>query len=172
MKKLFPLLLSLVLISSCDVNTDPIELTATTSIVEGVAVILPQTSGTSVAYDQTLTQDLNDLISNFADVSDININSLSYTYKNFSGNTNATIEAAEIVINGSTIASLSSVNVAQEANNGTVFAITDTTILNQLETAFLNNASITIQFAGTAISDEGLAEFEIELFIDVTVTFS
>lgn len=68
------------------------------------------------------------MISNFSDVTDITINSLSYEYKNVTGNTDAVIESATIKINGSTIASISSVNMAQEANSGAVFNITDQTV--------------------------------------------
>jgi hypothetical protein len=68
------------------------------------------------------------VISNFSDVTDITINSLSYEYKNVTGNTDAVIESATIKINGSTIASISSVNMAQEANSGAVFNITDQTV--------------------------------------------
>lgn len=170
MKKLLSLVFVMALLSSCE-DTDAIVITASTSINESVMVDVPQTNGASVAYDETVTQDLNQVVSNFDDITDINIDALSYKFKNVVGNTNAIIESATIVINGNTIATISNVNVAQEATNSTVFAITDTTVLNQLETLFLTNSSVSIQFSGMASSDAGDVSFEIEVSMDLTATF-
>lgn len=172
MKKLIPLLLVVLFITSCEDNEIPVTLTASSDITESVAVSIPQTNGTSVAFDETVTQDLTTIISNFNDVTDIAINSLSYQYKNVTGNTDAVIESAAIKINGNTISSISFVNMAQEANNGTVFSITDEAVLNQLESLFLNNASVDIQFAGTAVSSEGSVDFDIEFSLNLTVTLN
>jgi len=172
MKKLFPLLLAVVLITSCDINDNPITLTASSTITEAIPVSIPQTTGTSATYDQTVSQDLSDAIANFSDVTDIAINSLSYQFKNVTGNTDAVIESASIIINGNTVSSISFLNIAQEANNSTVFNITDQSVLSQLESLFLNNASVDIQFTGTAISQAGPVDFEIELTIDLTVTLN
>ena len=170
MKKLLSLVFVMTLLSSCE-DTDAIVITASTSINESVMVDVPQTNGASVAYDETVTQDLNQVVSNFDDITDINIDALSYKFKNVVGNTNAIIESATIVINGNTTATISNVNVAQEATNSTVFAITDTTVLNQLETLFLTNSSVSIQFSGMASSDAGDVSFEIEVSMDLTATF-
>ena len=172
MKKLIPLLLAMVLITSCEDNEIPVTLTASSAITESVAVSIPQTNGTSVAYDETVTQDLTAVISNFSDVTDITINSLSYEYKNVTGNTDAVLESATITINGSTISSVSFVNIAQEASNGTVFSITDQAVLDQLESLFLNNASLDIQFAGTAVSNAGSVNFDMEFSVNLTVTLN
>ncbi len=170
MKKIFPFLLTLVFLASCDVNTDPIELTATSDVNESISVSIPQTNGATVAFNESVTQNLNDIFSNFSDVSNVNINSLSYQYQNVTGNTDAVIESATISVNGTTIATLSNVNMAQEASNGTVFNIDDTAILDQLESLFLSNSSVNIQFSGTAVSEAGSVDFEIELSINLTVT--
>ena len=170
MKRLITLIFAVVLIVSCDINTDPIELTATSTINEAIQVSIPQTNGTSVAFNETVTQDLNDVFSNFSDVSNLNINSLSYQYGNVTGNTDAVIESATISINGTTIATLSNVNMAQAANAGTVFSIDDTATLDQLESLFLSNSSANIQFSGTAVSEAGSVDFQIQLSINLTVT--
>ena len=162
---------AMVLITSCDVNENPITLSVTSVITEVIPVTIPQTNGTSVAYNETVTQDLSEAITNFSDVTGININSLSYKYQNVTGNTNAVIESASIVINGTTVSSISFVSIAQEANNGTVFAITDQAVLDQLESLFLTSSSANIQFSGTVVSDDGPVDFEIEVTIDLTVDF-
>ena len=171
MRKIITLLCAVVFISSCDVNSDDIELTATSNINEVIAVTIPQTNGTTVNFDESVNQNLSDIFSNFADVSDVNINSLSYQYQNVTGNTNAVIQSATIAINGVTIATLTNVNMAQEASNGTVFEISDTAILNQIESLFLNNSTASIEFSGTAVSEEGAVNFEIAMDVNLTVTF-
>jgi len=167
MKKFFTLVFALVLISSCE-DTDAIEISTSTSINESVMVNVLQTNGSAIGYDETVTQDLTQVVSNFNDISNINIDALSYKFKNVTGNTNAVIESATIVINGNTIATISNVNIALEATNSTVFPITDTAVLDQLETLFLNNSSVTIQFSGMAITDESDVSFEIEVSMDLT----
>jgi hypothetical protein len=170
MKKYLTFLFAIVLMSSCDINTDPIELTATSNITEAILVSIPQTSGASAAFNETVDQDLNDIFANFSDVNDVNINALSYQYQNVAGNTNAVIEAATIVVNGVTIANLSNVNISQEASASTVFEITDTATLDQLEALFLSNSTANIAFSGTAVSEEGAVDFQIALTLNLTVT--
>lgn len=171
MKRLLSFLLILAFIGSCDVNTDPIELTATATINEVVSVSIPQTTGTSINFNEDVNQDLTEIVSNFSDVTDININSLTYQYQNVTGNTNAVIQSANIVINGTTIANLSNLNINQAATDATVFEISDNTILDALEAQFLSNSTANIQFSGTAVSEEGPIDFEIALAINLTVTF-
>ncbi|MBL4606166.1 MAG: hypothetical protein JKY02_11050 [Flavobacteriaceae bacterium] len=168
MKKVFTLLFAIALLSSCEDNLEPIEVTASISITESVAVNIPQTTGTPVSYDETATQDLNQLISNLNSVTAININALSYTYTNVTGNTNAVIQSASVVINGFTVASISNVNIGQEAN--TAIAITDTAVLDQIEALLLNDPTVIIQFVGTALSDDGSIDFDVEFSVSLTIT--
>lgn len=170
MKKLLSLVCLIALVSSCDVNTEPIELTATAVVNEAIAVSIPQTSGTSVDFNENVDQDLTEIISNFNDINDININSLTFQYQNVTGNTNAVIQSATIVVNGTTIANLSNLNISQAANDATVFEISDNAILDAIEAQFLSNSSANIQFSGTAVSEEGAIDFEIALTINLTVT--
>lgn len=170
MRKFFTLLFAVVLVSSCDINTEPIELTVSSSFTEPISVNIPQTSGTSVNYNETVNQDLNDLISNFDVITGINIDALSYKFQNVTGNANAVIQTGTIEINGNTIANISDLNIAQTAAANTVFEITDTAVLDQLETLFLNNSSVSIVFSGTAISEDGEIDFEIEVSIALTVS--
>ena len=171
MRKVLLLIIAALVLSSCDINTEPIELTNTTVINEIVAVSIPQTSGESVDFNENVDQDLSAIISNFNEINDININSLSYQYQNVSGNTNAVIQSATIVINGTTIATLSDLNINQEASNGTIFEISDVAILDAIEAQFLSNSNANIQFSGSAVSEEGSVDFDIAISINLTVTF-
>ncbi|MEZ7944673.1 MAG: hypothetical protein QMB73_01315 [Flavobacteriaceae bacterium] len=165
MKKLFPLLLTLLLISSCE---DSIEVTTTTNINESASVTILETNGTAINFNEVIEGDLNQLVSNFNSINDITIDSLSYTFANVTGNENAVITSATIEINATTVAVISNINIAQEALNGSVFEITDTAVLAQLETIFLNNSSVTIQLSGMAISDEGDVNFDLEFSMQLT----
>ena len=165
MKKLFPLLVTLLLISSCE---DSIEVTTTTTINETVNVAILQTNGAALNFSEVITEDLNQVVSNFNSINDITIDSLSYTFANAIGNTNAIITSATLEINATTVAVISNINIAQEAANGSVFQITDTAILDQLETMFLNNSSVSITLSGMAISDEGDVNFELEFSMQLT----
>ncbi|MDC1342390.1 hypothetical protein N8249_01940 [Flavobacteriaceae bacterium] len=168
MKKLFPLLLTLLLISSCE---DSIEVTTTTNINESASVTILETNGTAINFNEVIEGDLNQLVSNFNSINDITIDSLSYTFANVTGNENAVITSATIEINATTVAVISNINIAQEALNGSVFEITDTAVLDQLETIFLNNSSVTIQLSGMVISDEGDVNFDLEFSMQLTAAF-
>jgi len=161
-------LLTLLLISSCE---DSIEVTTTTNINESASVTILETNGTAINFNEVIEGDLNQLVSNFNSINDITIDSLSYTFANVTGNENAVITSATIEINATTVAVISNINIAQEALNGSVFEITDTAVLDQLETIFLNNSSVTIQLSGMAISDEGDVNFDLEFSMQLTAAF-
>ena len=159
-------MLTLLLISSCE---DSIEVTTTTNINESASVTILETNGTAINFNEVIEGDLNQLVSNFNSINDITIDSLSYTFANVTGNENAVITSATIEINATTVAVISNINIAQEALNGSVFEITDPTVLAQLETIFLNNSSVTIQLTGMATSDEGDVNFDLEFSMQLTV---
>ena len=165
MKKLFSLLLTLLLISSCE---DSIEVTTTTNINESASVTILETNGTAINFNEVIEGDLNQLVSNFNSINYITIDSLTYTFANVTGNENAVITSATIEINATTVAVISNINIAQEALNGSVFEITDTAVLDQLETIFLNNSSVTIQLSGMATSEEGDVNFDLEFSMQLT----
>ena len=161
-------MLTLLLISSCE---DSIEFTTTTNINESASVTILETNGTAINFNEVIEGDLNQVVSNFNSINDITIDSLSYTFANVTGNENAVITSATIEINATTVAVISNINIAQEALNGSVFEITDTAVLDQLETIFLNNSSVTIQLSGMAISDEGDVNFDLEFSMQLTAAF-
>ena len=164
-------MISLAIFSSCEDGETPVTITASSSFTEAVSVSIPQTaSGVSATYNETVNQNLSEVVSNLNDVTALNIDALSYQYKNVSGNSNAVIESATITINGIIVAAISNVNISQSATAGTVFNITDEGTLNQLENLLLNTSSVEIVFAGTAISDEGPVNFDVEVTIDLTAT--
>lgn len=172
MKRFTSLLFALVLIYSCDTGSNFITLTSATNLSESVAVSLPQTNGTAHTYDVTTSQNLNEIISNFNDATSIEITGLTYNYANFTGNTNAVIQSATIKVNNITIATISNVNVSNEASGNTTFTIDDQSLFDQLESLFLTENTVQISFSGSAISDEGTADFDIVVNLSMTVSLS
>lgn len=169
MKRLFPLLI-LAILFSCTESENPVEITNSMSIVQSVNVQVGETTSTAEDFDETINQDLNVIISNLNDVTDINIDALSYQFNNVTGSSNVVIESATIKINNNTIATLSFVNVNTADTNNTVYEITDQNVLNQLETLFLNNQTVEIKVTGSGISSGGASSFDVDVSIDITAT--
>ena len=168
MKNVFPFLFALILIYSCE---ESVEITETMVVNQSATITINETNGTAVNFNDVIEGDLNQVISNFNSINDITINSLSYSFSNLIGNENASIVNASIEINGITIAVISGINIAQEIDNESVFQITDLNVLDQLETSFLNNSSVTLNLTGMAISEEGDVSFEIGISMQLTASF-
>ena len=168
MKKLFPFLLALIVVQSCE---EPVEITETMVVNQSATVTIEQTNGTAVNFNDVIEGDLNQVISNFNSINDITIDSLSYSFANLNGNENALIVSASIEINGIIVADVSEVNIAQEVENQSLFEITDVNVLEQLETSFLNNSAVTLNLSGMAISEEGDVSFDIVLSMQLTASF-
>ena len=168
MKKLFPFLLALIVVQSCE---EPVEITETMAVNQSATITINETNGSAVNFNDVIEGDLNQVISNFISINDITIDSLSYSFSNLIGNENASIVNASIEINGITVAVVSEVNIAQEIDNESVFQITDLNVLDQLETSFLNNSSVTLNLTGMAISDEGDVSFDIGISMQLTASF-
>ena len=168
MKKLFPFLLALIVVQSCE---EPVEITETMAINQSATITINETNGSAVNFNDVIEGDLNQVISNFISINDITIDSLSYSFSNLIGNENASIVNASIEINGITVAVVSEVNIAQEIDNESVFQITDLNVLDQLETSFLNNSSVTLNLSGMAISEEGDVSFDIGISMQLTASF-
>ena len=168
MKKLFPFLLALIVVQSCE---EPVEITETMAVNQSATITINETNGSAVNFNDVIEGDLNQVISNFISINDITIDSLSYSFSNLIGNENASIVNASIEINGITVAVVSEVNIAQEIDNESVFQITDLNVLDQLETSFLNNSAVTLNLSGMAISEEGDVSFDIGISMQLTASF-
>lgn len=168
MKNVFPFLFALILIFSCE---ESVEITETMVVNQSATITINETNGTAVNFNDVIEGDLNQVISNFNSINDITINSLSYSFSNLIGNENASIVNASIEINGITVAVISGINIAQEIDNESVFQITDLNVLDQLETSFLSNSSVTLNLTGMAISEEGDVSFEIGISMQLTASF-
>jgi hypothetical protein len=172
MKKILSLVaVALLVFTSCDINENPIEITTTTAINEVVPVTVPQTNGTAVDFEDTTTVNLADVISNVGDLTSVDVNSMSYKIKNFTGNTAGTVSLT-LKVNGTVYASETDVNVSNAASAGTVFSVTDATLINQLESILLNDSQVNFVFSGSSLSDDGDMNFDIEISVNLTATIN
>ena len=113
-------MLVLFVVQSCE---EPVEITETMVVNQSAIVTINQTSGSSVNFNDVIEGDLNQVVSNFNSITDITIDSLTYSFSNLIGNENASIVSASIEINGITVAVVSDLNIAQEIDNESVFQI-------------------------------------------------
>lgn len=166
MKKFITLVFALVFLYSC--NDSPESLGTTSEIAGNVVINAAQTQGVADSYNEAISQDLNQIIPNLSSVTSITVNRLSFLYGNVSGNANAVIESGTLIINGVTIATLTDVNVTDEANNENVISITQQSILNQVGAKLLSDGFISIEFIGTILSDDDPVNFTIVVSISTT----
>lgn len=166
MKKIFSFLFVFLIFISC---VDDGGLRITSSTTGTVSISIPQTNGTAHSSDNTVSRELNDIVSNLDNASEINIDALSYTFTNVDGNTNAVIQAASLSINTITVADVTNINISQEED--TVFEITDATLLNQIEQQLLSGSELTIRLTTSTLSDESPVSFDIEVAVTLSANF-
>ncbi len=172
MKKTIVLLLLAAVTVSCASLDELLELNVNNNLTESVAFNIPQTQGTTVSYSRSETLDLTtgDLAQYVDKITAIKINSLTYKFKDFVGNTAGMISAGTLKLDNTVVSSITNLNVSQAVNEETVFTISDSMILNQLESTLLNNSSATLLLSGDALSDAGAMDFKVEVTINLTAT--
>lgn len=168
MKKIV-LLLSVVLAFTSCLDSNPVELTATNAITKDIDVTVAQTNGTPKTLNATTTVKLSDVISNVADITDVKINKFTYKFKEFTGNTAGVVQSISLKVNNDVLATGSNIKVSQEADNGTVFQVTDTAKLALLENLLKTSSQANLAITGSVLTDAGSMNFKIEVFVNVTV---
>lgn len=166
MKKIVPIVIALVLLFSCEDNQTTINTATPYSLDETFEISLPQTASGQTTFSVTSTQDLSLLIANYTDINTVTVNSLTYQFSNFSGDTSATIQSATLTVNNVVIATISNVNISQEAGNSTVFQITDPAIISQVETILETTSVVNLVATGT-VNSSIPTDFHIEVHLDI-----
>lgn len=174
MKKIILLLAFAIFTVSCGGTYELLELKVNNDLRESIVYNIPKTQGVEVSYSHSKTFDLTtgDLAQYVDKITAIKINSLTYKFKDFIGNTAARISSGTLKFNYTVIGSVINLNVSQAVNQETIFTITDSTVLNQLENTLLNSNSATIDFSGSALSDAGAMDFTLEVNISLTATIT
>jgi len=165
MKKIAPILLAVLVLLSCEDN-QTINISTPYTLDESFEVGIPQTGSGQTNFSEESTHDLSQLITNYNDINSVTVNSLTYQFTNFSGDTNGEIDAATLTINNVVIATISNVNISQEATNNTIFQITDTSLISQIENILETTSVVNLQAAGT-INSSIPVNFNIDIHLDI-----
>ena len=172
MKKVILLVILATLSVSCNSLLELLELKVDNDLSEDINVSVPKTTGATGNFDLTKAVDLRS--GDFAEYVDkitaVKINSFNFKFKEFVGNSAGTIPSGTIKFDNTTVGTITNLNVSKEAIAGTVFEITDTAILSQLENTFVNNSSTVITLTGNAHSEAGPMDFKVEVNISLTAT--
>jgi hypothetical protein len=174
MKKLIFLFLLSCIMISCGSLDQFIELSVDNELTESIDAHVPQTLGAVASFNLTETADLNsgDLAKYLDKISALKINTLSYKFIEFSGNSAGTITSGTLKFDNTVVATLTNFNISNASTARTVFNITDSAFLTQIEATLLNNKSTTILLKGSALSDAGSMDFKIEVSMNMTVTIN
>lgn len=166
MKKVTSILIGVLFIAftACDITDTPIELSVTNSITKDIAVSVNQTNG-SQSLSETTTVNLSDIVSNVGDITDVKINSLTYKFKDFTGNTDGRVESISLKINNSEFANGTDIDPSKEES----FNV-DSSKFATLESILKNDSQTTLAVDGSLQSNAGDMSFNIEILIDLTVT--
>jgi hypothetical protein len=170
-KGIYILFLSLIA-TSCGSLEDLLELNVENSLTESIPVNIPQTSSTAVAFDLSNTVSLNsgDLAQYKDKITAVKINSLTYKFKDFTGNTAGTIPTGTLKFDDVVIGEMADFNISSAATAGTIFEISDAAKLSLIESNFVNNSEISVKLSGTVLSETGVMDFKVEVFMNMTAT--
>ncbi|TVZ56283.1 hypothetical protein OD91_1567 [Lutibacter sp. Hel_I_33_5] len=175
MKKITTVVTLLVLFISCEINQEAVQIMAKSDFSKAIRVVVPKTNNTPFEFEKKSTAvNLAEYISNVNNVTGIAISEVSFQLKNFTGNTKGIIQSLSVkAADALTLMSITNVNPSQEATKGTVYKITDPTIIKELEKVFLlNNTTSMFSVSGSLLSNEGKMEFDIEVSVKLTATIN
>ncbi|WP_347173231.1 hypothetical protein [Polaribacter uvawellassae] len=172
MKKIISLVLLATLTVSCGSLFELLELKIDNDLTERIDVSIPKTAGNTGTFNLSETIDLRS--GDFAEYVDkitaVKINSFTYKFIDFVGNTDGTIPSGTLKFDSTEVGTINNLNVSKAVNKETIFTISDATVISKLENAFVNNTSTVITLSGNALSDAGPMDFKVEVNISLTAT--
>ena len=175
MKNTFKFLILLLMtfsFSSCDEAEELLNLTKDfdNTIVESIAINIDKTAGDRVAFSNSTVLSIDDpaLQPYINKIKSIEIKSLSYKVINFIGDPSGDVNGEFYIDN---IVYLTNAFVVKtEADNGTVFKITEVAELNEIAKKLKANKKLTAEYSGDALCDNDDMNFLIEITLDVKIT--
>ena len=152
---------------SCDSIDELTEFDFNTTINEQLAVLVP--AGEDLILDETMVINIvNDDTEEYLDVlQDVTITRFTYKLVNFTGDTNGTL-VGDFVADGVALFSHDMV-VKQTVDAGTVFEITDVSVLNSIANKLRAGNNVLIGIVGESSCDEAM-NFTIQLTIGLAIT--
>lgn len=138
-----------------------------TGIIE---VLIDQTNGDWVNYSKTTTLNIvnGDTEDHLNKIKSVTINKLSYRIINFNGDPNGEVKGSFSVANQ---VSLSNEFVVKtSADNGIVYQVTEVAELNRIAAALKSGQNVVVEYSGSALNDDNLMDFDVEVTLNVKVT--
>jgi hypothetical protein len=173
MKKYLMLLLMFQLcFIACSDNDDVEPVTKNFTIVQPVEISLPETpTGYINSYFESDSSPLNQFIHNSNSIEGLTVNSISYTFKNISGNNNISLFSYSLSFNAIPIESNpNQIDLLTAINQGTVFDIIDQDLYSTIAESIRINDYVSVRSFGDFLSDESSGSFDIEVTIKGKVT--
>lgn len=157
--------------SSC--SEDALDVNLKTTLTKDIDLTNSSASSTSkvstgVPFDKSVTLSLdNEDIGKYVNkLKSVKVKKMTYIFTDFSGADHVTI-TADLQADGTSIHSVSMLNIKNAVTNNTIFEVTNATAnISNIETALLNNKSITIRTAGNFGCSCAVA-FKIRVIIDL-----
>jgi len=137
---------------------------------EIIPVDIDQTNGDWVTYSNTTKINIvnNDTKDFLNKIKKVTINKLSYRIINFKGDPMGEVKGSFAVAGQ---VSLSNEFVVKtSADNGVVYQITEVAELNRIAVALKSGQDVVVEYSGSALNDDNLMDFDIEVTLNVKVT--
>jgi len=138
--------------------------------VELIPVQVDKTNGEWVVFSKITSLDIinNQTKDYISKIKSLTINSLSYKIVNFAGDPIGKVDGSFAVAN--IISLQNAIVVKTEADNATIFQITDTNELNRIATLLKKGDPAEVKYSGSALCNDGDMNFSIEVTLDAKVT--
>ncbi len=137
---------------------------------ENIAVNINQTNGDRIAYSEKTS--LNIVDKNTEDylnkIKNVEIITLSYKIINFSGDPIGDVEGSFSVANQ--VSLQNAFVVKTSADNQIVYAITEVAELTRIANALKSGQTITVEYAGNALCEDGNMDFIVEVTLVAKIT--
>lgn len=138
--------------------------------IENIDVQVDQTDGDWVTFSNTtdlniVNEDTEDYLNK---IKSVEITKLSYKIINFNGDPAGQVEGSFSVANQVSLEN--SFVVKESADNQTIYQITEVNELNRIANALKSGQTITVEYSGSALCDDGSMDFTVQVSLVAKVT--
>ncbi|MCA0132429.1 hypothetical protein [Winogradskyella alexanderae] len=153
---------------SCDELDELTEIDFDTTLSDDLMVTIP--AGEDLVLNETMlinmvnsdTQDYMDLLQN------VRITSFTYQLVNFTGDVNGTV-TGNFEADGVTLVSHNNMVVKSEVDAGTIFEVSDVSLLNSIASKLKSGNNVSLGLSGTSTCEEAMT-FTIVVTIELDIT--
>ena len=169
LSKITCLLLMIITVLSCDKVDELTNFDVTEDFDTTISVDITEDSE-DIGFEESITIDIasNDRIQeNLKLIDEVSIASLTYQFMDYDALDAVTLSDASITMAGITI-EIDDIDVEAASSAGTVYTVTNTSLLEAIASSLKNNPEVTATFAATISSSP--VSFDVIVTLDATVT--